>query len=110
MRKHVKKMNATAVRHKEFVDLLRALLSDEEFVRVLAEQGITTMPRLLAEHTSGMVGNEAHAVANLREDKSVDNQLTVLSFEAATLLSGHEMPAMAIAAIRSMSPGRQIED
>jgi hypothetical protein len=78
MRKHVKNMNATVTQHKEFVDLLRALLSDEAFVRLLAEQGFTTMPRVLMEHLGGTVSTRADAVANLGKEKGVDNGLDVL--------------------------------
>ncbi|CAB3768969.1 hypothetical protein LMG29739_05422 [Paraburkholderia solisilvae] len=109
MRKHVNNMRATEVQHKEFVDLLSTLLSDEAFVRVLGEQGFTTMPRMLMEHLSGIVDAKSDAVAYPCENGGADNRLNDLCAEAANILSGRELPAMAIVAMRSMSSGRQIE-
>jgi hypothetical protein len=109
MRTRVKRMKATELRHRELVELLHVVLSDRAFVRVLAEQGFTTMPRLIMEHLSGTVGTRTIAAENPHESEGARSKVNGLCQKAAAILAGYELPAVTITAMRSMSPQRQVE-
>lgn len=108
LRVHVKNMKATESQHGLLVASLRALLSDREFVRLLARQGFTTMPKLLHQHLSASADIEGIPGETADERQGTINLTNGLCLGAARILAAQSLPVLTIAAMGSMSSARQI--